>query len=209
MSKQANTPGMLWDKRYAEDDYVFGHEPNQWMAENTDLLTPGLSALVPGDGEGRNGVWLAERGLIVTTIDASPVGVEKAQKLAASRNVKLEMLIGDLKDWEPPALKFNVLVSAFLHVNSNDRRTLHRKLAATLNPGGLMLLEGFAPGHLDYGSGGPSMKERMFTEAGLREDFADMLDIEHLREAKVALPTSERHSGPAVVMRLRARRKKS
>jgi hypothetical protein len=75
MSKQANTPGMLWDKRYAEDDYVFGHEPNQWMAENTDLLTPGLSALVPGDGEGRNGVWLAERGLIVTTIDASPVGV--------------------------------------------------------------------------------------------------------------------------------------
>ena len=78
-------PGSFWDERYEGEDYVFGHEPNVWMAANEALFEPGMTALLPGDGEGRNGVWLAERGLHVTTIDASPVGVGKARHLAAAR----------------------------------------------------------------------------------------------------------------------------
>ncbi|MBT5571908.1 MAG: class I SAM-dependent methyltransferase [Alphaproteobacteria bacterium] len=206
-SKPANAPGEFWDQRYADDDYVFGQEPNQWMAAHAALLQPGMNALVPGDGEGRNGVWLAQQGLHVTTLDASPVGVAKAKKLAAAHNVLLAAQVADLRDWNVVADVYDLLISAFLHVNADDRTDVHRKFAQSLKPGGLMLLEGFAPDHLGYGRGGPKAKEMLFTIDGLREDFAAMMDIEHLEEARIELPASERHGGPAVVTRLRARRK--
>ncbi|MEP4888077.1 MAG: class I SAM-dependent methyltransferase, partial [Alphaproteobacteria bacterium] len=176
-------------------------------AENSKLLKPGMAAFLPGDGEGRNGVWLAERGLRVTSVDASPVGVEKAQNLAASRGVTIKSEVADLRDWEVPAEKFDVVVLAFLHVGPGDSTAVHRKLAQTLKPGGLMLLEGFTPDHLGYGKGGPKDTRMMFTEDGLRADFDDLLDIEYLETFKTELPASERHGGPAVVIRLRARRK--
>ena len=202
-------PGSFWDERYAEDDYVFGHDPNQWMAEHAELLQPGMTALVPGDGEGRNGVWLAERGLQVTTIDASPIGVEKAQRLAAARGVDIEALALDLRDWDAPQSGYDVAVLAFLHVNANERTEVHRIIVQTLKPGGLLLLEGFAPDHIGYGRGGPKVPDIMFTEDRLRGDFEDLLDIEVLDVLKSELPASERHGGPAVVARLRGWRKTS
>lgn len=200
------TPGAFWDRRYDDTGYVFGQDPNQWMAANAGLLSSGMAALLPGDGEGRNGVWLAERGLNVTTLDASPVGVAKAKTLAAERGVKINAQVADLRDWSPGEARFDVAILAFVHVDPADRQRMHRRVAAALKPGGLLLLEGFAPDHLGFGKGGPSVKEMMFTEAGLREDFEDMLDIEHLAQSQIELPASERHGGRAVVMRLRARR---
>ncbi len=200
-------PGDFWDQRYGGGDMVFGHEPNQWLQANTDLLKPGLEALMPGDGEGRNGVWLAERGLNVTSVDASPVGVEKATQLAASRGVSIKAENADLRDWDAPVGAFDLVVLAFLHVGPDDRAELHRKIALTLRPGGLLLLEGFTPDHLGYGKGGPPVTDMMFTEDRLREDFGDLLDIEYLEALRTELPASERHGGPAAVIRLRARRK--
>lgn len=205
----ARDPGTFWDERYAEDDYVFGQDPNQWMAEHTSFLTPGKKALLPGDGEGRNGVWLAERGLDVTTIDASPIGVEKAERLAKARGVQIEALALDLRDWDAPQSVFDVAVLAFLHVNADERADVHRIIARAIKPGGLLLLEGFAPDHLGYGRGGPPVKEMMFTDERLREDFGELLDIEVLDVLKTELPASERHGGPAVVARLRGWRNPS
>ena len=207
MSKSAKAPGEFWDRRYDGDDYVFGQDPNLWMASHESLLTEGMTALVPGDGEGRNGVWLAERGLVVTTVDASQVGVEKAQYLAAARGVEINTQVADLRDWNPPKSTVDLAVLAFVHVDVDERTAVHHRVAETLKPGGLLLLEGFSPDHLGYGRGGPSDKIMMFTEAGLREDFADMLDIEHLAEVKTVIPDSERHGGPAMVVQLRGRRK--
>jgi len=200
-------PGDFWDERYDGEDYVFGQEPNVWMAANEDLFAPGMNVLLPGDGEGRNGVWLAERGLHVTTVDASPVGVEKARKLAAARGVEIDIQIADLRDWDAPEGEFDLLVLAFLHVGPGDRSELHRKLAQTLKPGGLLLLEGFTPDHLGHGKGGPKDTRMMLTEERLRDDFEGLLDIEHLEAMKTELPASERHGGPAAVIRLRGRRK--
>ncbi|MBO6784103.1 MAG: class I SAM-dependent methyltransferase [Alphaproteobacteria bacterium] len=205
-SKPATDPGTFWDERYADTDYIFGQEPNQWMAANADLLTPGLRALVPGDGEGRNGVWLAARGLDVTTVDASPVGVDKARKLAAASSVTIDAITADLREWDAPEAGYDVVVLAFLHVNADDRTGVHRALARALKPGGLLLLEGFAPDHLGTGKGGPPVKEMMFTEERMHEDFAGLLDIEHLEVLHTELPASERHGGPAIVLRLRGRR---
>ena len=209
MSNPGREPASFWDQRYDDDSYVFGQDPNLWMLENADLLSPGMTAFVPGDGEGRNGVWLAEKGLQVTTVDASPIGVAKAQKLAAARGVGLDAHVADMRNWIPPKSGFDVVVSAFVHVDGHERKAVYQAIAKTLKPGGLLLLEGFAPDHIGIGKGGPSVKEMMFTAAGLREDFGDMLDIEYLEETRTVLPASERHGGPAVVMRLRARRKTS
>jgi SAM-dependent methyltransferase len=206
-SKPANTPGEFWGQHYADENYVFGQELNQWMAANAALIQPDMKALVPGDGEGRNGVWLAQQGLQVTTLDASAVGVPKARKLAAAQSISLDARIVDLQDWDLGPDGYGLLVSAFLHVNVDDRSDIHRKFAQSLKSGGLLLLEGFAPDHLGYGRGGPSVKEMTFTTDCLREDFGSMMDIEHLEEARIGLHASERHGGPAVVIRLRARRK--
>ena len=207
MSNPGDSPGSFWDQRYEGEDYVFGQEPNVWMAANADLLKPGMTALLPGDGEGRNGVWLAERGLNVTTVDASSVGVEKARSLAAARGVELNIKIADLREWDAPEGTFDVLVSAFLHVGPDDRAAVHRKLAQMLKPGGLLLLEGFTTDHLGYGKGGPKDTRMLFTKDKLRGDFEELLNIEHLEVLKTELPASERHGGRAAVIRLRARRK--
>lgn len=151
-------------------------------------------------------MWLAERGLVVTSVDASPVGVEKAHQLAAIRGVSFDASVADLRDWEPPEAAFDLLVFAFLHVGPDDRTELHRKLALTLKPGGLLLLKGFTPDHLGYCKGGPPVTDMMFTPDRLRDDFGDFLDIEHLEALKTVLPVSERHGGPAEVIRLRAQR---
>ncbi|MBS27425.1 MAG: SAM-dependent methyltransferase [Alphaproteobacteria bacterium] len=207
MKSPRSQPGEFWDQRYDGDDYVFGHEPNVWMAANADLLRPDMTALVPGDGEGRNGVWLAEHGLNVTTIDASPVGVTKAKKLADARGVEIDTVVADLRDWAAPQARYDLVVLAFLHVDPGDRTDVHRAIARTLKPGGLLLLEGFTPDHLNYGKGGPPVRDMMCTEDRLRHDFEGLLEFEKIEALKTELPASERHGGPAAVIRLRARRR--
>ncbi|MGE0255681.1 MAG: class I SAM-dependent methyltransferase [Alphaproteobacteria bacterium] len=196
-------PRVFWDARYVGGDYVFGLEPNRWLAAHEYLLRPRMRAFLPGDGEGRNGVWLAERGLVVTTVDASPVGVDKARRLAASRGVRLDAHVADLRDWKYPAAAYELVVLAFVHVEVGERAGLHAEIAATLRPGGHLLLEGFTPAHLGR-KGGPKTADRMFTAATLADDFSG-LDILHLEECEVELPAAERHGGLAAVVRLLAR----
>lgn len=196
-------PRDFWDARYVGDEYVFGLEPNRWLAAHEHLLRRRMRAFLPGDGEGRNGVWLAERGLAVTTVDASPVGVEKASQLATSRGVTLDAHVADLRAWKYPASAYDLVVLAFVHVEAGERAGLHAEIAATLRPGGHLLLEGFTPAHLGR-KGGPKTADRMFTAAILADDFSG-LDILHLEECEVELPAAERHGGPAAVVRLLAR----
>lgn len=204
-SRDAADPAAFWDERYATPDYVFGTEPNVWLAANEALLKPGMKALVPGDGEGRNGVWLAKRGLDVTGIDASPIGVEKARNLAAAQHVDLEIICADLRDWAVPGPQYDLIVSAFVHLGSTDRAAVHAKYVAALAPGGCLILEGFTPDHLGHGKGGPKLETMMFTKQRLRDDFA-ALEILQLEALKTDLPASERHGGPAAVIRLLARK---
>ena len=76
-----------WNKRFAEEGYHFGTEPNAFLVSQAGRLAPGMSALSVGDGEGRNSVWLAQRGLKVTAFDFSPVALEKAKALARASGV--------------------------------------------------------------------------------------------------------------------------
>ncbi|WP_235987705.1 SAM-dependent methyltransferase [Roseibium aggregatum] len=89
----------MWDERYATDAYIFGTAPSQFLEKNAGLLTPGETALAVADGEGRNSVYLAEKGLAVTAMDSSAPGVEKARRLAEAKGVQVDFRLADLKTW--------------------------------------------------------------------------------------------------------------
>jgi SAM-dependent methyltransferase len=96
---RTTSSGQSWDERYAEDGFAFGTEPNDFLREVADQLPVGRTLCI-GDGEGRNGVFLAELGHTVTTIDLSPVGVLKARRLAAERGVTIDAHVADLEQYD-------------------------------------------------------------------------------------------------------------
>src|SRR5690348_10030599 len=163
-----------WDARYAGADYLFGRAPNAFLASQSGRLQHGQTALAVADGEGRNGVWLAEQGLAVLSVDASAAAQEKARRLAEARGVQLRLELADLSQWTFPEAAFDVVVAIFIQFAGPDLRTLlFTRMKQALRPGGLLLLEGYRPEQLLYGTGGPPSAENLYTEALLREAFSD------------------------------------
>lgn len=200
--------GPKWDRQYAEAGYIFGTAPNIFLIAEAHRFVPKGRILVPGDGEGRNGVWLAEQGLAVTSVEASAIGVEKARALAAERGVHLDFVNANLDSWHWPVGTFDGIAAIFVHFEPHVRQSMHHRMLGALKPGGILLLEAFTPKHVENrkaGSRGGPPPEMLYTVELLREDFAGA-DIELLHEADVRLDEGTRHQGRAHVVRLVARR---
>jgi len=191
----------FWDQNYAVPGYKYGTQPNAFLREQACLLPAGAEVLVPGDGEGRNGVWLAQRGHRVTSVDGSAVGLRKALALAAERGVALGTLQADLADWTPAPASADAVVLTFVHLSPAIRVNAHRRLAAALRPGGWLFLEAFHPLQLNHRSGGPKDAAMLYTLPMLREDFADRLTEVLAWEGEVRLDEGAGHQGLAHVTR--------
>lgn len=195
----------LWDDRYKQQDYLFGTAPNDFLRSQAWRFPPAGQALAVADGEGRNGVFLAERGLAVTSIDSSAVGVAKAQALAESRGVFLDARVGDLFAWDWPVGRFDVIASVFVHMPPPDRVTLHARVAAALAPGGLLVLEAYRPDQIGRGTGGPPTPDRTYTNDMLAADFA-ALDLLELTAGTALLREGPGHDGIGSIVRYVGRR---
>lgn len=196
----------LWDRRYAQPDYLFGTEPNAFLARQIGRLQPGWRALAVADGEGRNGVWLAEQGLSVRSIDSSAVAQDKARSLARARGVEMEVDLVDLDAWTWPQAEFDLVAAIFIQFAPPDLRArLFADMARALKPGGLLLLEGYRPEQIAYGTGGPSLPQNLYTEALLREAFAD-LEILDLLAYDAEIHEGAGHHGRSALIDLVARR---
>ncbi len=195
----------FWDDRYSQSDYAFGTEPNQFLTTQQSLLKPGMKTLVVGDGEGRNGVWLAQQGLDVLSVDLSPIGLEKMQALADRKQVQLQTQCADLTNWEWTEAAYDLVVSIYVHFDSDVRQRMHRSMLYSLKPGGLIILEGFNPEQLqyqrEYASGGPNNPAMLFDPEMLRQDFAGG-EILELVETITELHEGKSHNGKAAVIRL-------
>ena len=207
---QATSPqGEFWDQRYSESGFAFGEAPNAWLAAQRSRFKVGQRALVPGDGEGRNGVWLAELGLNVTTVDASRIGVHKANLLAAERGVTIDAHVADLNLWDWPVDTFDVIAAIYLHFPSDLRAEMHFRMLQALKPGGVLILEGYSLRQLVFRAGGsvggPSDPDMLFEPEDIAEDF-DTAEIEYLDEDRVTLAEGKRHRGASSVVRLIAHR---
>jgi SAM-dependent methyltransferase len=195
------SPLNFWDQRFAEPGYKYGTAPNAFLREQASRLAPASRVLVPGDGEGRNGVWLAEQGHAVTAVDSSQVGLQKARELASSRGVVLATELADLTDWTPDAASLDAVVLIYTHLPSTIRQSAHRRLAQGLRPGGWLILEAFHPAQLAHASGGPKDADMLYTPEQLDADFADLLTPALVWHGEITLSEGPGHQGLAHVTR--------
>lgn len=194
----------FWNNRYAERGYAYGTEPNVFLVSQRQYLKPGMKALAVADGEGRNGVWLAQQGVEVLSVDASEVGLNKAHELAAQRGVSIRTQRVDLTTWDWPENEFDLVAAIFIHFPPETRSRLHAKIYQALKPGGMLILEAFTPEQLKYKSGGPPVREMLYTAEMLRAELSEA-EILMCEEALTNLEEGPYHRGLAAVVRLVAR----
>jgi SAM-dependent methyltransferase len=191
-----------WETRYRVPDYVFGQEPNYFLAACKRLLPKSGTALAVADGEGRNGVWLAEQGLDVVSLDFSPSAQGKAAELTRARGVRMRIERGDVHDWDYPDEAFDVVCEVFTQFSTPAERA--RKWAGmkkTLKPNGLLLLIGYTPKQLQYGTGGPKEIEQLYTRALLEEAFGAFRNVTIVEE-ELDMHGGASHAGLSAVIHL-------
>ena len=195
-----------WEARYSGQGYHFGTEPNAFLRSQGHLLRPGMRALAVADGEGRNGVWLAEQGLDVLSVDFSPNALRKAEALAEARDVPLRIQRADLTSWDWPDRVFDVVVGIFFQFAPPEVQTRMLKgMKRALKSGGLMLIEGYGEKQLEYGTGGPKKLARLYSRARLERIFGDFASLE-ITEYDAMRREGDGHTGMAALVDLVGRK---
>ena len=206
-SASFDDPAGTWNRRFSDDGFLFGTEPNHWLREHAGVWQPGQRVLCVADGEGRNSVWLARQGLQVDAFDISAVGVAKARRLAAQSGVTVDHAVadGDALAW--PSETYDLVAAIFIQFADPPMRArLFAHMVDTLRPGGLLVLQGYRPEQLANKTGGPPRESHMYTEALLRESFAGM-EILELRSYEAELTEGTQHRGRSALIGLVARKR--
>lgn len=191
-----------WQSRFAVPEYIFGTEPNVFLAAQKDLLPKRGRALAVSDGEGRNGVWLAEQGLDVLSIDFSPAAQAKARALAQARGVTITTELVDLAQFDWPETAFDVVVDIFTQFfGPAGRAAKFAGIRKALKPGGLLLQQGYRPEQLAYGTGGPKQVENMYTRELLEREFASFSRLK-INEYDAEIHEGTAHGGMSAVIDL-------
>src|SRR5262245_48956808 len=195
-----------WETRFSAPGYWFGTAPNAFLASQAHRLAPGQTALAIADGEGRNGVWLAEQGLDVLTVDFAPSAVTKARALAAERGVALRAEVADLAQWQWPAAQFDVVVVVFAQfADPALRAKIFAGIRQALKPGGWLFMQGYRPEQLTYRTGGPSQVENLYTRAMLEQAFGDFTSLD-IAEHDSVVHEGVGHNGMSALIDLVARK---
>lgn len=194
----------MWNQRYATDEFMYGTEPNTFLVEHAQRLVGPVLSLA--EGEGRNAVYLASLGLHVLGVDASSVGLAKAQRLAAVKGVTIQTEVVDLTRYIPPPQIFGSVVAIFAHLASEARKHLHRVVENALKPGGIILLEGYSQAQLEYGTGGPKDLDMLFTKASIESDFPQC-EVLLCREIEREVIEGQLHTGMASVVQFVGRKR--
>ena len=206
-----STPGPFadaaatWNRRFADEEYLFGTAPNAWLSAQAHVWPPGSRVLCVADGEGRNSVWLAGRGLTVDAFDIAEAGVAKAQRLAAAQGVTVNCTTADCDQYDWPTAAYDGVAAIFVQfADPAMRQRLFARIVQSLKPGGILVLQGYTPKQLDYRTGGPPLLSHLYTEAMLRESFAE-LEIELLSEYEAEIAEGSGHCGRSALIGLLAR----
>jgi SAM-dependent methyltransferase len=195
-----------WEARFAVPEYAFGKDPNYFLQSCKQLLPRSGRALAVADGEGRNGVWLAQQGLDVVSIDFSPSAQRKAKALAAERHVKLAFELVDVHSWDYPEAAFDVAAEIFTQFSSPAQRVLKwAGMQRSLKSGGLLIIQGYTPKQLEYGTGGPKQVENLYTRAMLQRTFSDFRELSIMEEER-EIHEGTSHAGMSAVINLTARK---
>jgi SAM-dependent methyltransferase len=199
-----------WDQRYADEEFAYGEQPNNFLQQQLALLKPG-KILFPAEGEGRNAVFAAGLGWTVSAFDISIEGQKKAMKLAEKKQVVIDYQVGELQDLNYTEGQFDVIALVYAHFPANIKSLVHQTLNKYLNTGGLIIFEAFSKNHLDYLAkdekmGGPRDIESLFSLEEIKADFNNY-EILELLETEIDLNEGLYHSGQGSVIRFVGRKK--
>ena len=201
----------FWDNRYADKAYAYGTQPNDFFKNCLEKYDVTGSILLPAEGEGRNAVYAATRGLDVTAFDISIEGQKKALKLADENKVKINYYAGAFEELDFKDQQFDAAALIFAHFPPDLLSVYHERIAALIKPGGLLILEGFSKNHIrmqetNPDAGGPKNVEMLFSEESIASDFPGF-EILKLEEDEVELHEGKYHNGLSRVIRFVGRKK--
>ncbi len=194
-----------WDQRYSAPEFCYGTDPNDFLRECVAALPAGGRVLSLGEGEGRNAVFLAGMGFDVVAVDASTVGLAKAEQLARARGVSITPAVADLADFDLGRDAWDGIVSIWCHMAQPLRSRIHHDVTHALRAGGAFLLEAYAPAQLGLGTGGPKTVDLLAPLTELRNDLSG-LDFEVAVELEREVREGRAHGGRSAVVRILARR---
>ena len=195
-----------WEARFAVPEYAFGKEPNEFLKSCKSLLPLTGRALAVADGEGRNGVWLAEQGLDVLAVDFSPSAQRKARALAKERHVDVTFFQADVHEWDYPQSAFDVVVEIFAQFSAPAERSLKwAGMRRALKSGGRLVIQGYTPKQLEFATGGPKQLENLYTRAMLEQKFGDFRHLTIVEEER-ELREGTSHAGISALIGLTARK---
>jgi SAM-dependent methyltransferase len=195
-----------WNRRYDGDEFLFGTEPNAWLAGQASMLPVGGRILCVADGEGRNSVWLARQGFQVEAFDVAARAVDKARALAARSGLEVGYTVAEVDGfaWEEGA--YDGVVAIFVQfADPAMRATLFERMVRSLKPGGVLILQGYTPRQLEYRTGGPPILSHLYTRDLLEASFAQ-LSILALDDYEAEIHEGQGHRGRSALIGLVARR---
>jgi len=192
----------MWDDVFDKPEYHYGTEPAGFLLRHEHWLTPGARALSVADGEGRNSVFLAQKGLTVTAMDASPKARDKALALAAARGVSVDYRLADIAEWDWAAGQWDLVAGIFIQFLPPPLRAqVFAGMVEALAPGGVLMIHGYTPEQIAHGTGGPRNPALLYTEDLLREAFG-ALDIRELDAYEAEISEGAGHSGRSALIDL-------
>ncbi len=208
-STSSSDPAKRWNDRFAKEGYVFGTEPNEWLRQKASVWTKGAKILCVADGEGRNSVWLAKQGHDVDAFDLSEVGIAKARRLADDNQVNVNYTLADCDSFSWQKEHYDGIAAVFVQfADPALREKLFKNMIHCLKPGGHLLLLGYTPKQLEYGTGGPSVLSHLYTPQLLQDAFG-ALTIHTLEAYETELAEGDGHKGRSAVIGLVASRSSS
>ena len=199
-----------WNERYSKEAYAYGEQPNNYLKAQLDKLPVG-NILFAAEGEGRNAVYAAELGWMVTAFDISMEGKNKAMRLAEKHKVTINYLVGEMEKLNFKPGQFDVIVLIYAHFPAEIKSSIHLQLGNYLRKGGTIIFEAFSKNHLTYNSknpkvGGPKEIDVLFSIEEVRADFAGY-EVEELVEKEIELHEGVFHNGLGSVIRYVGKKK--
>ena len=194
----------MWDERYESKEYAYGKEPNDFLAKNYHVIPKG-KVLSLAEGEGRNAVFLAKQGYSVTAVDASSVGLKKAENLAKEHNVNIELIHADLTKFEIAENTWNGIISIFCPLPKAIRRDVYQRAVTGLKTDGIFLLEAYTPDQIKHKTGGGNSIDVMTTKDSILSDLKGMHFI-HVEELEREVIEGQYHTGLGAVLQTIAKK---
>ena len=193
----------FWNQRYADNETVYGLEPNGFFKSFIDTHKPG-TILMPAEGEGRNAIYAAKKGWQVDAFDFSEVARDKAGERAAAEGVEIRYDIRDIGDYKA-VKQYDAVGLIYVHLPEKLRKKFHKEIYQSIKPGGFLVLEAFAKEQIHHQSGGPKDEALLYEAPMLCADF-NFLHVLSCQQKNLHLDEGEYHSGEAAVLRLLGQR---